>query len=115
MIDDIIDKIENLEFDDNFFNDNELLLNALGLALGPTGLVLITAIKKANQLNSVTNGLVSIIKKVCDDSSINIDNSFFKENLNHILTDNMEKEILNKISKSKNIDLIEIPTDERWA
>lgn len=115
MIDDIINKIENLEFDDDFFNDNELLLNALGLALGPSGLVLITAIKKANQLNSITSVLVNTIKKACDDSNINLDNKFFKDNLKYMLTDDIEKEILSKISKSKNIDLIEIQTDERWA
>ena len=105
---DLIEKIENLDFDDELLTNEELLLNAAGLIMGgtagPAGLALIAAIRQANNLKNITNTLTDLVKQVCDDPNLNVDNSYFKENLKNKFLISEQKNILEKISKSINLD-----------
>jgi len=114
---DIIQKIQNFDLNDETLLDENLILNAVGLALGPpgiAGIALLTAIKKANQMNSVINNLVEVMKDICNDSDISIDETKIKELLDKkVHHDN--KEVLSKIAKFYDLDIVDVTIDERWA
>jgi L-cysteine desulfidase len=114
---DLIQKIQNFDLDDETLLDENLILNAVGLALGPpgiAGIALLTAIKKANQMNSVISNLVEVIKDICNDSDIDINETKIKELLNKKIQNN-NKEVLSKIAKYYDLDIVDITIDERWA
>jgi hypothetical protein len=115
---DLIEKIENLDFDHEEFLDKDFLMTAVGLAAGaatgPAGLALVTALSKANQLNNIMNVLIELIDKICKNPDINIDNSYFKKELENVLSDD-NKKILRRVTEMKNIDIVNAQIDERWA
>lgn len=117
-IEDLLSNIEDLNFEDESLDSSDVLFSVLGLAAGvaagPVGMTIVASLSKAKHLNQTLNMIIKLIKNICDDPNINIDNSYFREILNEELDHNQFK-ILQKVSKMNNINLVDVPVDERWA
>jgi len=113
MSEELINKIENLDISDDFL-DNEILLGAVGLTMGPAGLALISAVKKVKQLTELSNSLTECISQICDDPSNTVDKSMFSQVMGEKMSDE-QKEMFSKMSAANNGDFSLVEKNDDWA
>lgn len=113
MSQEILDKIENLQVSDDIL-DNELLLGAVGLTMGPAGLALISAVKKVKELTELSNSLTECINSICDDPETNVDKSMFSSVMSSKMSDE-QKQLFGKMSAANNGDFSLVEKNDDWA
>jgi hypothetical protein len=96
-IEEITNKIDNLEIDESFL-DNELLLAAVGVTTGPAGLLVINALKKTIEMKSLLTNVFGAIDDICDDENNTANKSMFDDKFLEKMSPE-QLEVVNKIKK----------------
>ena len=96
-IEEITDKIDALEIDESFL-DNELLLAAVGATTGLSGLLVIKALKKTIEMKSLLKNVFGAIDEICNDDNNNANKSIFDDKFLEKMSPE-QIEVINKIKK----------------
>jgi hypothetical protein len=113
MADDILEKLENFDITDELL-DGDFLLNAVGIAAGPAGMALITAVKQAKQMYDMADKLTQVIGEICDDPNNTADASMFSEKMRDKLTEE-QKAVMEKVVSINNSNLNLDLYSDGWA